>query len=255
MFEQIYIRMAEKSPVPPTIASSMHSDPYSGQSGAATGDKINGIHLIVLVHGFQGNSFDMRVLKNNLSILHPEALFLCSNKNEGKTEEDMTEMGARLAQEVIDYVQEWCPGTTLGMLSFVGHSLGGVIIRAALPYLKAFQDKMETFVTLSSPHLGYMYASNTIVDAGLWVLKRWKKSKCLEQLTMTDATEYQKTFIFQLSTQPGLSWFKNVLLVSSYQDRYVPVESARMELMQKAIDDEKYSLTILTLALGKDQYI
>ncbi len=193
----------------------------------------------------------MRVLKNNLSILHPEALFLCSTKNEGKTEEDIREMGTRLAQEVIDYVQEWCPGSTLGMISFIGHSLGGVIIRAALPHLKQFQDKMETFITLSSPHLGYMYASNTIVDAGLWVLKRWKKSKCLDQLTMSDATDAKDMFLYQLSTYEGMSWFKNVLLVSSYQDRYVPVESARIELLQKAIDDEKYGCDLLSCRIGR----
>lgn len=229
--------MAEKSPIPPAIASSSN-DPF-GQQNSGTGDQINGIHLIVLVHGFQGNSLDMRLLKNNLSLLHPEALFLCSNKNEGKTEDDIVEMGSRLAHEVIDFAQEWCPGTTLGKLSFIGHSLGGLIIRAALPYLKTFQDKMDTFITLSSPHLGYMYATNTIVEAGIWVLKRWKKSKCLEQLTMTDSKDSRNSFLYQLSNYQGLNWFKNILLISSYQDRYVPVESARIELMQKAIEDSK----------------
>jgi len=60
----------------------------------------NGIHLFVLCHGFQGNSFDMRLLRNNLSLLYPEALFLCSCENENKTEGDLTEMGVRLAMEV-----------------------------------------------------------------------------------------------------------------------------------------------------------
>jgi len=237
MFEQLYVKMAEKAPVPPTIATSAHTEGF-GQSGGS--EKAGGIHLIVLVHGFQGNSYDMKVMKNNLSILHPEALFLCSNSNENKTEEDIDSMGERLATEIINFAQEWCPGTTLGMISFIGHSLGGVIIRAALPRLAKFKDKMETIVTLASPHLGYMYASNTIVDAGMWVLKRWKKSKCLEQITMTDASDYKENFLYKLSLQEGLGWFKNVVLVSSYQDRYVPVESARIELMQKAIDDEKY---------------
>ena len=37
-----------------------------------------GVHLFVLQHGFQGNSIDMRLLKNNLSILHPDGIFLSS---------------------------------------------------------------------------------------------------------------------------------------------------------------------------------
>ena len=236
MFEQIHVKMAEKLPMPPAISSTAHAEGYGPISDT---EKAGGIHLIVLVHGFQGNSFDMRVMKNNISLLHPEALFLCSTRNEAKTEDDIQKLGSSLAQEVIDFAQEWCPGSTLGMISFVGHSLGGVIIRAALPYLSKFKDKMETYVSFSSPHLGYMYASNTIVDAGIWVLKRWKNSKCLEQLTMSDEISYKENYLYKLSQKEGLGWFKNVLLVSSYQDRYVPVESARIELMQRAIDDEK----------------
>ena len=192
-----------------------------------------------MVHGFQGNSYDMRTFKNNLSILHPEALFLCSKDNEERTEEDIEEMGVRLAKEVIRYIDDLCSDSTLGKLSFVGHSLGGVIIRAALPHLSRFKNKMWTFGTLSSPHIGYMYASNTIMNAGMWLLRQLKKSKCLEQLTMTDAQDYKDTFLYKLSCNDNLKWFKNVLLLSSYQDRYVPVESARVEFVQKAIEDIK----------------
>lgn len=45
-----------------------------------------GIHLLVLVHGFQGNSYDMKLFKNYISLAHPEAMFLCSSINEENTE-------------------------------------------------------------------------------------------------------------------------------------------------------------------------
>jgi len=64
--------------------------------------------------------------------------------------------------------------------------LGGLISRAALPYLEEHRAKMFNFITLSSPHLGYMYNQSTIIDAGMWFLKTWKKSICLEQLRMKD---------------------------------------------------------------------
>lgn len=51
----------------------------------------------------------------------------------------------------------------------MGHSLGGVIIRAALPYLTEFSTKMHSFITFSSPHLGYMYNNSKIIDAGLLI--------------------------------------------------------------------------------------
>ena len=54
----------------------------------------------MLVHGFQGNACDMRLLKNNLSVMHPDAIFLSSSANEEQTEGDIMEMGERLANEV-----------------------------------------------------------------------------------------------------------------------------------------------------------
>jgi hypothetical protein len=63
-----------------------------------------GVHLFVLQHGFQGNSIDMRLLKNNLSILHPDGIFLSCTSNEDKTEGDILEMGQRLANEVKNYI-------------------------------------------------------------------------------------------------------------------------------------------------------
>jgi len=49
-------------------------------------------------------------------------------------------MGKNLAEEIKTYIKEWCysrDGKTLFLkkLTFVGHSLGGLIIRSALPLL------------------------------------------------------------------------------------------------------------------------
>ncbi len=46
---------------------------------------------------------------------------------------------------------------------------------------------------------------------------------------MTDAKEIKDTFLYKLSKAKGLNWFKNIALVSSYQDQYVPFESARIQ--------------------------
>jgi hypothetical protein len=102
------------------------------------------------------------------------------------TETDIFDMGARLATEVKTYIIDNFPQNTLGRLSFVGHSLGGVKIRAALPKLLDFKDKFHSFITFSSPHLGYGINTSSVVSTGLWVLKKMKDSQCLKQLSMTD---------------------------------------------------------------------
>lgn len=41
-------------------------------------------------------------------------------------------------------------------------------------------------MTFSSPHLGYMANTSSVVEAGMWVLQKMKNSICLRQLSMTD---------------------------------------------------------------------
>ena len=65
--------------------------------------------------------------------------------------------------------------------------MGGIIIRAALVHLSDLKDKMHLYMSLSSPHLGYMYNANKIIEAGLWILKRVRNSLSLQQLSMSDA--------------------------------------------------------------------
>jgi poly(3-hydroxyalkanoate) synthetase len=141
-----------------------------------------GLHLFVMCHGFQGNSLDLRMFKNNISIALPDALFLLSESNQADTEGDILTMGYQLAQEVQQYVRENCPGTQLARMTFIGYSMGGLIVRAALPYLDKFKDKMHGFLSICSPHLGFMYShkSSKLFSTGMWVLKKFKKSVSLD---------------------------------------------------------------------------
>ncbi len=96
-------------------------------------------------------------------------MFLCSSSNEDFTEGDISEMGIRLSSEVNSYINQYCPGSSLGKISFIAHSLGGLIVRAALPYLEEHQDKMYNYFSLSSAHLGYMYNSSKIVNHHVYI--------------------------------------------------------------------------------------
>ena len=81
------------------------------------------------------------------------------------------------------------PSDTLERISFIGHSLGGVIIRAALPKLLDYRNKFHTFITFSSPHIGYKVNASSVIQAGIWVLQKFKNSLCLKQLTMSDTAD------------------------------------------------------------------
>ena len=201
-------------------------------------------HLVVLVHGFQGNSFDVRLIRNQVALCRPDTLLMCSHMNEGETEGDISEMGERLSEEVLQYIHEWCPQNSLEKVSFIGHSLGGLIIRASLPHLKSLSSKFQFLLTFSSPHLGYMYNTSKLVDAGMWIIKKLKKSLSLKQLSMTDTNEARSSFLYKLSNLQGLEWFRNVALVGAHQDNYAPFESARVEVGAKAAGDARGRLYI-----------
>lgn len=205
-----------------------------------------GKHLFVLVHGYQGNSWDMRMFRNHLLVKCPNDLFLMSesNENEGQTEGDITEMGQRLANEIVEFIELNIISQRhkLCRLSFITHSLGGIIAREALTnkVLKPYLSQCYTFISLAVCHCGYLFGRSKALQAGFWVMRSWKKSLCLSQLSLTDNENPRKTYMYKLSQKQSLSYFKNVLLVSSPEDRYTPYHSTRIEMHRKTVQDTKW---------------
>jgi len=195
-------------------------------------------HLIVFVHGFQGNSLDLRSIRNQVALIRSNTMLLCSCKNEGKTDGDIFDMGRRLGKEVLEFLSDWQNSVVPIKISFIGHSMGGLIIRAALPYLQSLSDKFSFLITLSTPHLGYGYKSSTLVDAGMWFIKKFKKSLSMQQLTMSDDKTLESTCLYKLSKLEGIEWFKDLSFVSSFQDEYTPYESARVQVSTTANNDK-----------------
>mmetsp|Transcript_26524 Transcript_26524/g.51848 ORF Transcript_26524/g.51848 Transcript_26524/m.51848 type:complete len:248 (-) Transcript_26524:375-1118(-) len=182
----------------------------------------------------------MRLFKNHLALIFPDHLYLLSSANEGHTEGDIGEMGGRLAAEIAEFIVENCP-LGFSRLSIVAHSLGGLIARAALAKkeLEPYVSHLHTFMSLASPHCGYMYSKNTVLDTGIWVLKKWSKSLCLTQLSMTDHADHTECFVYKLSKQKGLEYFKHCMLLASHQDYYSPFHSSRIELHHDALRSQK----------------
>lgn len=87
---------------------------------------------------------------------------------------------------------------------------------------------MHSFITFSTPHLGLLYHSSSIVNAGIWFYNKMWNSVCLKQMSLTDANNIEDTFIYKLAFMEGIGWFKHVLLLASRQDDYAPYESARI---------------------------
>ncbi|XP_047316748.1 protein FAM135B-like isoform X3 [Impatiens glandulifera] len=214
------------------------------------------LKIVVFVHGFQGHHLDLRLVRNQWLLLDPKIEVLMSEANEDKTSGDFREMGQRLAQEVTSFVKKKMDkASRTGHLksikiSFVGHSIGNIILRTALteeimePYLRY----LYTYLSVSGPHLGYLYSSNSLFNSGLWLLKKLKSTQCIHQLTYTDDPDLQNTFFYKLSKQRSLENFKNIVLLSSPQDGYIPYHSARIEsCMAASVDNSKKGKVFLEM--------
>ncbi|CAN1166274.1 Protein FAM135B [Linum perenne] len=183
------------------------------------------LKIVVFVHGFQGHHLDLRLVRNQWLLIDSKIEFLMSQANEEKTSGDFREMGQRLAQEVVSFVKKKMDKVSRSgplrdiKLSFAGHSIGNVIIRSALsesvmePYLRY----LYTYVSVSGPHLGYLYSSNSLFNSGMWLLKKLKGTQCIHQLTFTDDPDLRNTFFYQLCQYKTLEHFRNIILMSSPQ--------------------------------------
>ncbi|KAK7328228.1 hypothetical protein VNO77_22330 [Canavalia gladiata] len=248
--ENVYRSASVKSYFIPLEEKARHilengSKPLNKLSGNSPQQNEHVLRVAVFVHGFQGHHLDLRLVRNQWLLIDPKIQVLMSEANEDRTSGDFREMGLRLAQEVISFLKRRMDKASRSgklkdiKLSFVGHSIGNLIIRSALaesimePYLRY----LYTYVSISGPHLGYMYSSNSIFNSGLWLLKKIKGTQCIHQLTFTDDHDLENTFIYNLSKKKTLANFKNVILLSSPQDGYVPYHSARIELCPAACVD------------------
>ena len=79
-------------------------------------------------------------------------------------------MGKRLAEEVDENIREL--NKIPSKISFIGHSMGGLIIRAALPHLEFYSKYMYSLMTFSTPHLGTRQGSK-LTSFGLKIMKKW----------------------------------------------------------------------------------
>ena len=61
------------------------------------------------------------------------------------------------------------------VIHMIGHSLGGIILRASLKHLGSFRESLGSYLSLSSPHLSYMTGTKASTETGLWLIKKWRR--------------------------------------------------------------------------------
>ena len=120
-------------------------------------------HLVVLCHGLYGLPSELFAVRDKLRAVSGCLVHCCESYAGGGTKRGLDEIGSLIADEVrsvVDARAAEAGGPTLSTISFVGHSMGGVVARSAIGKLFNAADgtvaclKPLVYVSTASPHLG-----------------------------------------------------------------------------------------------------
>jgi pimeloyl-ACP methyl ester carboxylesterase len=91
-------------------------------------------HLLIMINGIGGSALNWRyAAKQFLKNFPNDVIVYCSERNSAKSTLDGVDvMGQRLAEEVTDCIRRH---PSVQKISFVGHSLGGLVARYAIARL------------------------------------------------------------------------------------------------------------------------
>ena len=199
--------------------SASHSSPlrYSPRFHLAKGHI-----LFVFAHGLNGNEYDMSKIKTFInSFLVSE--FLVWKNIKSSNGESVAELGKAAAKEILEYLGEHI-GIT--QINFIGFSLGGMILRAALKHIKRFRKNFNMLMTLCTPHLGLLETNNCLIDTGIFYLKSIKKLQNIKELCGEEERQESGNFLEELAKDESLSYIKCMILVGSGEDYQVPLHSS-----------------------------
>ena len=133
-------------------------------------EKVKFVRNLSILLWISGNSADLRLVRTYLEMCMPGGRhdFLMSEKNQPDTFADFEVMTDRLVTEIMYHIEMFSLNPT--RVSFIGHSLGNLIIRSALARqeMATLLPKLHTFLSLSGPHLGTLYNSSGLVNMGMY---------------------------------------------------------------------------------------
>ncbi|KJH41586.1 putative serine esterase DUF676 [Dictyocaulus viviparus] len=218
----------------------LYSEQASVLSPFVTTQTVQPTHLIVFVHGLDGTCDDLSSYQNIFRIVSdnaPQFHYLLSSANHAKTWSDIDALADNLLSEVQSHVTKFAEPPA--RISFVAHSLGGIIVRAAVCRKEAQEwltSRLHCLLTINSPHLGLAYVGKSI-NFGIQFMQWWKQSRSIQQLSLKDEVTFYDSFLFRLSRKKTFGLFRCVLLVGTYTDSFVPFHSALLAPCKPAMKD------------------
>ena len=225
---------------------------FSGRALVSSAHLSPGLpHLIFYIHGLQGSHSNLRLLRSHLAQLAPNAVHILIDALEGNTSQPIRESGEVLAREIVQILRtrglDLQADHPTALLSFVGHSLGALIVRAAIASKTlrnhAAQLRYRTLLSLAAPHFGSRFGGSKLVRNGARIVSAVRQG-ALRDLCLGGGAEA----LLEINRLAPFGRFDCVVLISSSDDKYVPWLSARAQIDRRVLMTDKHSSVIVEMA-------
>jgi hypothetical protein len=117
------------------------------------------------------------------------------------------------------------------------------------PALQPYLKNLYTYMSISGPHLGYWYSSNSLFNSGLWLLKKLKGAQCIHQLTFSDDQDPQNTYFYKLWSIFGHSICYNLYQIFFYIKMNLPptiIVFVILSTVKNIGELQKYHIAVVT---------
>jgi triacylglycerol esterase/lipase EstA (alpha/beta hydrolase family) len=172
---------------------------------------------VFLCHGYNGYPEDLRFIYNSISMKNPLVKIHSLNSFGLNRDESIENIGKIVSKEIINVIDVTMIERSVDKITFYGYSMGGLVIRAALPHLKSYKKYFDTIITCATPHLGYITTKSGLLTAGMWFAGRFNSRSSISEITLSDNWNIKECSLYKLSKKEGLDWFKtgNALIIIS----------------------------------------
>lgn len=164
-------------------------------------------HCVFLCHGYNGEASDMKHIYNTILNKDPGTFVYSCSTVEKNRKKGIIHLGEMIADEIMDEIEKVEEDAYPEKITLIGYSMGGLVLRAALPYLKKYKKRFHAFITLATPHIGYLSTENKLLTAGMWVAGTFNVNTTIAEIRMADSTKTEDCVLYKLSEHPGLEWF------------------------------------------------
>ncbi|KAI3676608.1 hypothetical protein L1987_86219 [Smallanthus sonchifolius] len=201
-------------------------------------------HLLVLVHGIYASPSDWKYVESELKrrLGRHFLLYASSSNTYSKTFAGIDGAGKRLADEVRQVVKS---RESLKRISFLAHSLGGLIARYAIGVLYTHVDDRAagqiagleaiSFITLATPHLGVRGNKQLPFLLGLPMLEKIAApmapifvGRTGSQLFLTDGKPERPPLLLRMTSDCQEAYFISALDAFKYRILYANVSYDHM---------------------------